>query len=191
MNVSYLSQMIIDRIGSLTQTGLPIQYSLEDQPLETAGGIVKARPLLQEDLVLVLNADAYCDLDFQIWANSARARMQLTGAQACLLLVENPAHNPGGDFTLTVDDRDSNDSCVFGRVSDNLGSSSSLTFSGISLLHVSLFDTYQTATGRLADILTQAMADNLVIGSRFDGLWCDVGTPQRLNELEAELVSRQ
>ncbi len=189
INVSYLGDKIINSLGQATQAGLPIGYSVEDEPLETAGGIEKARSFFEENAIFVINADAYCELDFQAWSTAALKQMKLTGAKACLLLVENPNHNPHGDFVLRSEGEQSSQLDEFFPVvpkssmpKSNLAEPT-LTFCGMSILDLSLFDDYKTESGRLADILIQAMNDGLVIGSQFQGLWCDVGTPERLVEL--------
>jgi MurNAc alpha-1-phosphate uridylyltransferase len=135
--------------------------------LETGGGILNALPLLGDSPFLVVNGDIWCDYDF------SRARC-FENKLAHLILVENPEHNPAGDFRLQ-DEVVSNDQT--GR----------LTFSGIGIYSPALFADCEEGVFPLAPLLRQATDDGLVSGERFGGGWIDVGTPQRLKELDAFL----
>src|SRR5262245_8737936 len=96
INVSHLGERIVERLGE-SACGVRILYSREAQPLETAGGMAQARALLGPQSFLVVNGDIYCEVDVR----------RLLGASlgerlAHLVLVPNPAHHPGGDFTLAA-----------------------------------------------------------------------------------------
>ena len=95
INVSHLADKIIARFGDGARHGIRIGWSRESQPLETAGGIAWARELLGPDPFLLVNADIWCDYDF-----SRLLDFRLNRKLAHLLLVPNPPHHPGGDFTL-------------------------------------------------------------------------------------------
>ena len=135
---------------------------------------VNVLPLLGDAPFLVVNGDVFCDADF---AGLRRAAEELNPVRcAHLLLVANPEHNPGGDFSLTPD----------GLVHE--GEGERLTFSGLGAYHPALFAGLSPdAPAKLAPLLRAAMARNRVSGARLLGRWVDVGTPQRLAELDASL----
>lgn len=168
INHAWLGQQIEETLGDGSRFGLSIRYSPEGEPLETAGGIRKALPLLTEesdDWFLVINGDIWCELDLATLKTPA-------DADALLVLTDNPEHNPGGDFCLEPD----------GQVA--LSGSNPLTFSGISLLHRRLFDSLAPGPMKLAPILKKAIADQRVRGRHFSGRWMDIGTPDRLRQLD-------
>ncbi len=174
INHAHLGQMIEDTLGDGSAFGVHIRYSPEGSALETAGGIARALPLLGDAPFLVVNGDVFCDADF---AGLRRAAEELNPVRcAHLLLVANPEHNPDGDFGLTPD----------GRVHE--GEGERLTFSGLGAYHPALFAGLSPdAPAKLAPLLRAAMARNRVSGARLLGRWVDVGTPQRLAELDASL----
>jgi len=174
INHAHLGQMIEDTLGDGSAFGVRIRYSPEGSALETAGGIARALPLLGDAPFLVVNGDVFCDADF---AGLRRAAEELNPVRcAHLLLVANPEHNPGGDFGLTPD----------GLVHE--GEGERLTFSGLGAYHPALFAGLSPdAPAKLAPLLRAAMARNRVSGARLLGRWVDVGTPQRLAELDASL----
>ncbi|MEH6470089.1 MAG: nucleotidyltransferase family protein [Halopseudomonas sp.] len=170
VNVSHLAERIEAEIGDGSRWGVSIQYSREAEPLETAGGLLQALPLLREAddrPFLVVNGDVWCDYPF------ACLPTVITG-QAHLLLVDNPAHHPQGDFGLCQE-----------IVSAD--AQTKLTFSGISLLRPSLFDRCSPGAQPLAPLLYQAIDRGLVTGEHYRGSWVDVGTPQRLAALDQRL----
>lgn len=173
INHAWLGHEIEDSLGDGASHGVRIRYSAEASALETAGGIAQALPLLGDDPFLVINGDIWCD-----W-NPAAARdvaPQLSESGAWLLLVDNPAHHPAGDFLLKADGH------VLAQGEPRL------TFAGVGVYHPSLFaDVPRGAAAPLAPLLRQAMDRNLVRGARHAGRWTDVGTPQRLADLDAEL----
>lgn len=180
INHAWLGEQIEDRLGDGTKLGVSIRYSAESEPLETAGGIAKALPLVapdQETPFLVVNGDIYCDYPF------AQLPPRLSeNTMAHLLLVENPAHNPDGDFVLQGRD-------VVAEADDP--GARRLTFSGISVLSPRLFDGIESGIkAPLAPILRQAIQDGKVTGDCYTGYWVDVGTPQRLAEVD-EVVRTQ
>ncbi len=166
INHAWLGQQIEDYLGDGSRFGVRIVYSAEGEPLETGGGIFKALPLLGDEPFLVVNGDIWTDYDF------ASLHRPLAG-MAHLVLVGNPAHHQGGDFRLRQ-----------GRVEDAPGAADSLTYSGISVLHPRLFSGCQPGAFKLAPLLRAAMADGQVGGEHFGGRWIDVGTHERLAEVE-------
>ena len=138
---------------------------------------MQALPLIESDYFLVINADAWLDLDLQAFALRALEKLQETGGSAYLGLVDNPEHNPSGDFYL--DDQ--------GAVLV-LGERRGLTFSGCSVLKRELFEGLETGVRPLAPILKYAMGEGRSFGERLSGQWVDVGTPKRLEELTAAIA---
>lgn len=175
VNHAWLGYEIERALGDGAAFGLRIHYSPENTALETAGGIAQALPLLGPDPFLVVNGDIWCDWEP---ASAPALAATLPAGGAWLLLVDNPPQHPAGDFAL---DRD-------GRVADD--GEPRLTFSGIGVYHPMLFaDVARGSAARLAPLLRQAMARDRVRGARHTGRWIDVGTPQRLADLDAELGS--
>ncbi|WP_417530034.1 N-acetylmuramate alpha-1-phosphate uridylyltransferase MurU [Marinobacter lipolyticus] len=168
INHAWLGDQIEHALGDGDRFGLRIEYSRESSPLETAGGIIQALPILVaggDDWFLVINGDIWCDFDLT-------SMTPPEDADALLILTRNPDHNPDGDFQL----------CDNGRVVSEGGDK--LTFSGISLLHRRLFEGLPQGPRKLAPILRTAMAENRVRGVRHDGAWMDIGTPDRLRQLD-------
>lgn len=170
INHAWLGQQIEDYLGDGARFGVRISYSAEGEPLETGGGIFRALPLLGDAPFLVVNGDIFTDYPF------ARLQRALTGL-AHLVLVDNPAHHHAGDFYL--DD---------GQVRDARAEHANLTYSGIAVLSPSLFAGCQAEAFKLAPLLRRAMADGLVGGERFGGCWVDVGTHERLADVERLLA---
>ncbi len=170
LNHAQLGWMIEAVLGDGARFGVRIRYSHEPEALETAGGIANAMPLLGEAPFLAVNADLHTDFPF------ARLRGVLNGdALAHLVLVDNPSHHPGGDFALSD-----------GRVA-NAGTPM-LTFSGIGVYRPALFAAVARGTrAPLAPLLREAAARGRVTGELFRGRWLDIGTPERLAALDAEL----
>lgn len=171
INHAWLGQQIEDYLGDGARFGLHITYSAEGEPLETGGGIFRALPLLGEEPFLVVNGDIWTDYDF------AALRRPLAGL-VHLVLVDNPGHHQAGDFQLQGD-----------RVNDAVAGQPSLTYSGIAVLHPQLFKGCADGAFKLAPLLRQAMASGQVSGEHFAGRWVDVGTHERLAEVEQLLAA--
>jgi MurNAc alpha-1-phosphate uridylyltransferase len=166
INHAHLGHMIEAALGDGRRFGVAIRYSPEVEALETAGGIAKALPLLGEAPFLAVSSDVFCDFDF-----SGLVTRALDGQLAHLVLVANPPHHPCGDFALRGS-----------QVSD--AGDPKWTFSGIGLYQPALFASVKPGSkGQLATLLRAAMARGLVSGELHRGEWHDVGTPQRLAEL--------
>ncbi len=181
INHAYLGHMIEAELGDGSQFGCTIQYSPESEPLETGGGIYNALPLLIDDeneseAFLLVNGDVWLD-----W-NGINIPQKIEGS-CYLWLVKNPEHNPTGDFILTPAGKviDSNDQGVANQA---------YTFSGISLIKPELFNDSKAGAFPLAPLLRQAMAKKRVSGELFSAAWIDVGTPERLQQVE-NLIQRE
>jgi MurNAc alpha-1-phosphate uridylyltransferase len=171
INHAWLGQQIEAQLGQGERFGLAIHYSAEPQALETAGGIAKALPLLGDAPFLVVNADIFTGLRYD--ALVRRDPALEAGALAHLVLVDNPVHHPAGDFALR-----------HGRV-EAVGDPR-LTFAGIGIYAPALFASVAAgARAALAPLLRSAMATGKVTGEHFRGLWADVGTPERLTQVDA------
>ncbi len=175
INYAWLGHKFPEILGDGSQFGVDIRYSPEENGLETAGGIANAIDLLGQSPFLVMNGDVWCDWN-PINAMSKVTQLEQGKEQAWLLMVNNPAHNPNGDFHLTSNGR---------LISEG---NNKLTFAGIGVYHPSLFSGIGKQTvAKLAPLLRLAMQKNAVLGSQHTGQWTDVGTPERLKELDAQL----
>jgi N-acetyl-alpha-D-muramate 1-phosphate uridylyltransferase len=170
INVSHLGERIIERIGDGARFGLRVQYSRERERLETAGGIANALPLLGRAPFLLVNADVYCECDF------ARLRsVELHRRLAHLVLVPNPPYRPAGDFSL-----------VDGIVGED--PAPRYTYSGVAVMAPALVGPVTPGKkAALAPLLYDAARRGLLGGELYQGLWQDVGTAERLAELEKYL----
>ena len=170
INVAHLGYKIIDALGDGSKWGVNIVYSDEQEEgaLESAGGIIKALPLLGDETFLVLNADIFTSYDFNADFRLAE------GILAHLILVPNPVHNTQGDFAL-------NDHLVIDE--------QAYTFAGIGYYHPTLFSATSYGKHSLVPLLREAMKKGQVSGVYYDdGIWLDIGTPKRLEDLNANLV---
>lgn len=179
INHAWLGQQIEQSLGNGNQFGAQIQYSAETIPLETAGGIARALPFFQQQPFLVINADIWCDWDVSDAIDQASA-MQTAGLWAWLLMVNNPEHNPAGDFAI---EDNGLLSCL-----THANQHKSLTFAGIGIYTPRLFDALSTdQPAALAPLLRSNIAQHKVAGALHSGMWTDVGTPQRLDALNTRL----
>lgn len=166
INHAHLGEQIERRLGNGQRIGADIAYSPEGEALETAGGIVKALPLLGKEPFLVVNGDIATDFPF--------AQLKLVNVElAHLVLIDNPPHHPQGDFGLEEN----------GVLTNH--DSRRLTFSGIGLYHPDLFKDVAPGKSKLAPLLRKAIDEGKVSGQHFTGFWMDIGTPERLAELDA------
>ena len=169
INHFYLGSMIEEALGVGSRYGVEIQYSREAIRLETAGGIIKSLDMLQDDSFIVVNADIWTDFEF-----SKLQPVDGDSRLAHLVLVANAEHNPHGDFF--IDEQ--------GRVhEDHNNRDEKLTFSGISVMHKKLFAGLSIQPRSFVPLLQEAMEADKVSGEVHSGLWIDVGTPERLEEV--------
>ena len=167
INLSYLSEQLRAALGDGHRFGVNIVYSQEPEgALDTGGGIFQALPLLGTAPFAVVNGDIWCDYPF------ARLPVDPKGL-AHLVLVDNPLHHPQGDFALT------------GEWVSETGNSR-LTFSGISVMRPELFAGCRPGRFSVVPLLWRVMAEGKLSGEYYDGIWQDIGTPQRLAALDAE-----
>jgi N-acetyl-alpha-D-muramate 1-phosphate uridylyltransferase len=177
INHAHLGAQIEAAVGDGSKWNMRIRFSPELEALETAGGIHHALPLLHGPAFAVVNADVYSTYDYANLVLATR-RMQ-PGVLAHLVLVANPPHHLDGDFSLEAD-----------RV--RAGGKKKLTFSGIGVYRPALFDELIPGGKHpLAPLLLKHMALGKISGEYFAGEWDDVGSPQRLAELETRLARNQ
>ena len=183
INHAHLGEQIEQALGDGSRGGVQIRYSAEGQgqALETGGGIFKALPLLGPGPFLVTNGDVWCDFDY---ADLCLA----DGDLAALVLVDNPSHNQQGDFSLRDGRVGIGGDTGCGTEGDNM-SGPRLTFSGIGIYHPDLFAGCEPGAFPLAPLLKEAMAAGRVGGLHHRGRWLDVGTPERLQDLDHMLRS--
>jgi MurNAc alpha-1-phosphate uridylyltransferase len=165
INLSYRGADIRKRLGDGSRYGVSIEYSDEGEPpLETAGGIVQALPLLGREPFLLVNSDIYTDFDFRVLVEGPHV--------PTLVLVPNPSHNARGDFGL--------DAGGFLSASPPLS-----TYAGIAIFHPKSFLELPLGRRPLKPLLDAAIARRELRGFPYSGFWLDVGTPERLEEARA------
>lgn len=176
INHAHLGAQIEAALGDGSRFGLHIRYSPEPPgALETAGGIARALPLLGSDPFLVVNGDIWCDWDF-------RRAHALAGRHAHLVLVDNPPQHAGGDFCL-----DGENVRYAGT-----GSKPTLTYAGTGVFSPDFFTGVAPgAVMKLRPLLDAGIARGSVTGERHTGHWVDVGSPERLAELNQELHQKK
>lgn len=178
INHAHLGAQIEQHVGDGSRWGLRVRYSPEAQALETAGGIAQALPLLGADPFLVVNGDVFTDLDFATAPALAR-RLRDQSLTIWCVMVANPTHHPQGDFTLR-DDRLRPGNGIAG-----------CTFSGIAVYEPSLFaDIVPGSRLPLRPILDREIAAGRVGAHRHEGIWIDVGTVERLAQVDAACRTR-
>lgn len=172
INLAWLGDKIEAQLGDGSRFGAQIHYSREEQALETAGGIKKALDLLEPEPFIVVNADVFSDYPF------AQLKNFSSSSPAHLVLVPNPEHHPAGDFycrnNMLSDQDDSTQGTRF-------------TFSGIARYSPEFFHHLDTGKQALAPMLRAAMSRHQVSGEVYKGMWCDIGSPERLEEINVKL----
>ncbi|MFM9834813.1 MAG: N-acetylmuramate alpha-1-phosphate uridylyltransferase MurU [Methylophilaceae bacterium] len=187
INHAHLGQQIEDALKDGSEWGLHIQYSPEKVALETAGGIANALHLLTENgkqikPFLVVNGDTFTDFDFArftqhikstaLQANTRADSRGVKNARAHLVLVNNPPQHPNGDFAIE------------NGMLKNEGAQM-LTFSGVGMYHPDLFAEVTIGQpAKLAPLLRKAIDNNAATAEYYQGIWHDIGTPERLAELD-------
>ncbi|HWG32019.1 MAG TPA: nucleotidyltransferase family protein [Steroidobacteraceae bacterium] len=173
INLSWLGDRIKAALGDGHDYGVRIHYSEEGPvPLETAGGIFNALPLLGPRPFLVVNGDVWTDIDF--------GRLALDDvADALIVLVPNPAHNPRGDFALDG-----------GAVLERDSARQSYTYSGVGIYRPEFFSDCSPGKFPLLPLLQRAIAARRLRGQLHQGEWLDIGSIERLRELDSRVRSR-
>ncbi len=179
INHAWLGYKIEQYLGNGSQLGVNIQYSREQQALETAGGIIQALELLGHEPFIVVNGDIFTDYNY------SRLSYLKTDRLAHLVLVNNPEHNSEGDFYLNSEAAGESD-IYTDNASD--GTMQAYTFSGIGLYHPDFFADIKPGRQALAPLLREAMNRHQVSGELYQGTWLDIGTPQRLAELNQQYI---
>jgi N-acetyl-alpha-D-muramate 1-phosphate uridylyltransferase len=175
INYAWLGEQIEHTLGSGEQFGVSIRYSSESpEALETAGGIVKALPLLGAGKFLLINGDVYSDFNF--------ADMNIPeNSDAHVVLVDNPEHNPEGDFALNT---------ASGKISgDHDSHAPRLTYSGIGVYDTCMFAHVAPGKRPLYPLLQAAIQRGAMSGQYYSGQWSDVGTVARLQDINEKLKS--
>lgn len=170
INHAWLGHKLVESLGDGSALGVTIHWSAEESALETAGGIVQALPLLGSDPFLVINGDTWLDVGYHTLVSQP-----LGNDLAHLWLVPNPPQHPSGDFALQG-----------GRVMDT----PAFTFSGVGLYDPAAFAGLAGGARKLAPLLRDWMAQGRVGGSLLAGEWRDIGTVDRLRELDDQLQTR-
>lgn len=173
INTAWLGEKLTDALGDGSQFGVKILWSHEGEGLETAGGIINALPLLGNAPFILVNGDVWTTMDFAPLLN-----VQLQDALAHLVLVENPVQHPQGDFTLSE-----NKAYTF----EQAQSGENLTYSGVAVMHPQMFVGLESGKRPLAPLLKQAMQQEKISAQKLQGVWVDVGTPERLNALDQQI----
>ena len=168
INIAHLGHKIQEALGDGSRYNVRIHYSDErvSGALESAGGIIKALPHFGEDTFLVVNGDVFCDYDFD-------STFELHDKLAHLILVPNPAHNLQGDFAF-----DGEKLCH--------DAPQKYTFSGIAYYNPKMFQGKKEQKEPLAPLLRQLLTQEALSAELFDGVWHDIGTPERLKTINGE-----
>jgi MurNAc alpha-1-phosphate uridylyltransferase len=200
INHAHLGAQIESALGNGAQWGLSIQYSPEKVALETAGGIANALELLTQNTngrepFLVVNGDVYTEIDFKSPISFFNAALEaennkinihansrdIKNIMAHLVLVDNPPQHPNGDFAIEA-----------GRLKNESSQNDNgmLTFSGVGVYHPDLFaDIVKGQPAKLAPLLRKAIENNAATAQYYQGIWHDIGTPERLKSLDESLLN--
>ena len=173
INTAWLGEKLANALGDGSQFGVKILWSHEGEGLETAGGIVNALPLLGDEPFILVNGDVWTTMDFASLLN-----VELGNKQAHLVLVDNPPQHLKGDFIL---------SNGLAYTFEQEQSGEPFTYSGIAVLHSRMFAGLETGKRPLAPLLKQAMQQQQVSAEKMQAVWVDVGTPERLQQLDQQI----
>lgn len=181
INTSWLAECFEPALGDGSRWNVTLHYSYEGiEPLETGGGMLQALNIIGDETFIAVNGDIWSDIDY------SNLPKTISGV-AHLVLVDNPVHNGKGDFVLNADGKIESDGA------------NKLTFSGVGIYRPELFSNWREVIGnakgvdetpprfKLAPLLRHAMRSGQVSGEHHAGLWTDVGTPERLDELNRQI----
>ncbi|WP_144392176.1 N-acetylmuramate alpha-1-phosphate uridylyltransferase MurU [Pleionea sediminis] len=169
INTAYLGQLIKDALGDGSRFGVNIAYSDEGEPLETGGAIRHALPLLGDEPFILVNGDIYTDFPFENLLGKCPE-------VAHLVLVENPSFKEVGDFGICGS-----------RLTNDL--SQSFTYSGIGVYNPAFFQRYAAGSSfPLGPVLREQAEQQLVSAEVYRGCWMDIGTPERLHQINELLA---
>ncbi|MCY4043539.1 MAG: nucleotidyltransferase family protein [Cellvibrionales bacterium] len=170
INHAYLGQQIVDFCGAGEKFGAQITYSPEPEPLETAMGINNVLDFFENQPFLIVNADIFTDFPLQKLTS-----IDLNEDLAHLVMVDNPKHNPKGDFSVTATNQLA------------LPQNDTLTYSGMALLTPAFFDAFYAGEKPLKPLFLKAIEAGKISASKMTGFWEDVGTPERYEMLNQQL----
>lgn len=173
INTAWLGDKLVAALGDGSQFGVTILWSHEGEGLETAGGIINALPLLGDEPFILVNGDVWTTMNF-----SSLLNFQLGDQQAHLVLVENPPQHLKGDFILS-------NGLAYTFEQEQMGEA--LTYSGIAVIAPKMFSGLEQGKRPLAPLLKQAMLQKQVSAEKMQAIWVDVGTPERLEQLDQQI----
>lgn len=179
INHAWLGEKIEAALGNGEALGVSISWSRENEPLESAGGIFQALPLLASNAEI----SSFICVNADIWTDYSFKNLPFIDGQtllAWLVLVDNPEHHPEGDFVLAD-----------GKIREAKEGEEKLTFSGIAVYHPALFKDISAGKQSIVPLLKQAMANGKVGGEYYAGEWSDIGTVQRLQSLDSKLKTEK
>lgn len=176
INIAYLGHQIKAAFGDGREFGLAIFYSEEPEPLETGGALLRALPLLGDEPFALVNGDIWSD-----YPMSQLSQLELHSVGAHLVLVDNPQHNQRGDFVI--------DTSQNLHWSDVQQDAQTLTYSGMGVIHPELLRRYPDRREKFAlrEVFDWAIKQECLSGEHFRGQWWDLGTPERLEQLDQQL----
>ena len=173
INTAWLGEKLATALGDGSQFGVKILWSHEGEGLETAGGIINALPLLGDEPFILVNGDVWTTMDFASLLN-----VQLDDKLGHLVLVDNPPQHPNGDFVLS-------NHLAYSFEQEQAGEA--LTYSGIAVFSPKMFSGLENGKRPLAPLLKQAMQEQRMSAEKMQGTWVDVGTPERLTQLDQQI----
>ena len=173
INSAWLADVLIGALGDGSQFGVTIRWTREAEGLETAGGIINALPLLGTEPFILVNGDVWTTFDF-----SSLLNVNLGADLAHLVFVTNPAQHPKGDFILA-----NGRSYTFEQGQQG----EALTYSGVAVINPKMFDGLDAGKRPLAPLLKDAMLDGKISAEKMQAAWVDVGTPERLSDLDLQI----
>lgn len=173
INTAWLGDKLVQVLGDGSDYGVHIAWSHEGEGLETAGGIIRALPLLGKEPFILVNGDVWTNMNFESLMN-----VDLQQNLIHLVLVDNPVQHPQGDFVLA-------DGRVFTFEQGVMGEA--LTYSGVAVLSPELFAGLEDGKRPLAPLLVQAMRNGQASAEKMQAVWVDVGTPERLTVLDQQI----
>lgn len=177
INTAWLAEKLITALGTGDQFGVRIHWSNEGEGLETAGGIIHALPLLGDQPFILVNGDVWTNYDF-----APLLQVELGQNLAHLMLVDNPVQHPQGDFVLSAQKAYTFEQNQQGEA---------LTYSGIAVISPEMFAGLAEGKRPLAPLLKEAMLQGRISAQKLPAAWVDVGTPERLSDLDRQIRQRQ
>lgn len=173
INTAWLGEKLLAALGDGSRFGVKILWSHEGEGLETAGGIINALALLGDEPFILVNGDVWTTMDF-----APLMQLELGQDLAHLVLVTNPAQHPQGDFTLSA-----GKCCLFEQQQQG----ENLTYSGVAVYSPAMFQGLAAGKRAMLPLFQQAMRQGLVSAEKLQGVWVDVGTPERLADLDQQI----